>query len=83
MFTEEELKQLSDALETIWRCGQVGSSQAGINMLNLQAKIQKAIQDGVPNRGDSTGSRIGSNGGTGVDVLTGDEGMSRDVQGSP
>ena len=82
MFTEDELKQLNDMMETVWRCGQVVSSTAGVAMLNLQAKVQGLMRDGVSDRGDSASSRIGSNGGPGVDVLEGDERVPGDVQGS-
>ena len=81
MFTDEELKQLNDTMETVWRCGQVVSSTAGVAMLNLQAKVQGLMRDGVSDRGDSTSSRLGGNGGPGVDVLEGDARVPRDVQG--
>ena len=81
VFSQEELKQLNDMMETVWRCGQVVSSTAGVSMLNLQAKVQGLMRDGVSNGSDNTGSRIGNDGGFSVDVPQGDEGVSRDVQG--
>ena len=81
MFSQEELKQLNDMMETVWRCGQVVSSTAGIAMLNLQAKVQGLMRDGVLNGSGGAGSRIGNDGGAGLDVPQGDERVPRDVQG--
>ena len=81
MFSEEELKQLNDMMETVWRCGQVVSSTSGIKMLNLQAKVQGLV-NGVSNGGGGSGAGPGRDGVASMAVLEGDEGMPRDVQGS-
>jgi len=81
MFTEEELKQLNDTMETVWRCGQVVSSTAGVAMLNLQAKVQGLMRDGVDNGGSNSSASPGRDGLAGVAVLKGDERVPRDVQG--
>jgi len=80
MFTEEELKQLNDMMETVWRCGQVVSSTSGIKMLNLQAKVQGLV-NGISNGSGGAGAGPGRDGLAGMAVLEGDEGVQGDVQG--
>jgi len=47
-FTREELENLANVTETVWRAGQVASSAAGVKMLSLQSKIAAALNGGAP-----------------------------------
>ena len=47
-FTREEVENLANVTETVWRAGQVASSAAGAKMLQLQAKIAAALNGGAP-----------------------------------